>query len=308
MGDPLMVARTTPQQKATQAFQGIQQKLQQGAVQDMEKKQEYQQVLAQFLRDQPLDFKTREQLAMQMGQPLPEPDSGELDRRQDRQFDQQSRLMNQRTQGMGLLKPAQRYGLVSKANSDFNRNTKDAQTVLGNLDGINRAWGEFQKSNDPAKLRAAMEQVVVGMFGKTVDPLSAVREGEYARTFGLAPAVDRFNALFGRVMAGGQVPLSTLQGLVETANEIAKPAQSYMASERDRIVASLPESITPDEVFGKAQRGMHVTPMAGTEESATNIAVPAGKHQGKPIPLGTVVPGKGTLTGVDANGMPVFTK
>jgi hypothetical protein len=66
---------------------------------------------------------------------------------------------------------------------------------------MNEIWQDFK--NNPSESRAAMEQALIIMFNKMLDPGSVVREGEFDRTSQGQSVINAAEGWLQKLAAGG---------------------------------------------------------------------------------------------------------
>lgn len=107
-------------------------------------------------------------------------------------------------------------------------------------------------------------QAILVTFQKILDPMSVVRESEYARSSQGVSLLSRIEGYAERLAQGGAgVPKSDLAEMVETAREFTDSARAYADTQRGRIEAQAAKyGIDPVSIFGLNAGGVGAQPKA----------------------------------------------
>lgn len=111
-----------------------------------------------------------------------------------------------------------------------NPSVKDFNEISRSWTNISAIWPpkEEETTKSGKKKRAAIDQALITLYNKMLDPGSVVRESEYARTPENVPAINRFMGRMQQVVAGGA-------GLTDTdRQEIFDTAFNLFESSRSR--------------------------------------------------------------------------
>jgi hypothetical protein len=132
---------------------------------------------------------------------------------------------------------------------------KDSIELNSGMTKIDAVWERFmrQKGTDQEKSRVALDQAIVTIFNKLLDPGSVVRESEFARTPEGASTLNRAQGFVEKLSQGGvgltdpdrQEIVDVARELVSAQNELAKGDVAFTNAE-----AKLAE-INPVRLTGK---------------------------------------------------------
>lgn len=107
---------------------------------------------------------------------------------------------------------------------------KSFNEVDASFERMNAVWNQRPGKDDPTgnKRRAAIDQALITLYNKMLDPDSVVRESEYARTPQNVPVINRIKGRLQQVVEGGA-------GLTDQdRDEIFTVAQRLFGSAEDR--------------------------------------------------------------------------
>lgn len=147
------------------------------------------------------------------------------------------------------LTMGQQLTAINQLSTRYQTNTRAAQMVQSQANLINDSWKRIETGQ--AKDLNASGQGILVTFQKVLDPISVVRESEYARSADGQAVLARLEGQYQRLSSGGPgMNRASLKEFVDTANVFARRARQYTEKEGQRIrkVArryGLPE----DEIF-----------------------------------------------------------
>jgi hypothetical protein len=146
-----------------------------------------------------------------------------------------------------------------KIRDQFNKlpEVKDFKTVRTQVGKMNRVWGEFKEKG--RKNFAAVDQALVIVFNKMLDPDSVVRESEFARTPEGIAVIGRAEGFFQRLRQGGVgLRNEDRDEIVRVANELFTVHQEEMVGVRDEFtefskVFNVDPNLVVGDIGGTAQ-------------------------------------------------------
>ncbi len=128
--------------------------------------------------------------------------------------------------------------------------------VVKNFEALNDTFEKMDSSYKAYKkgsiAKGGVDQALVMMFNKMLDPTSAVREGEYARTAQGQSALDRAQQYVAQLSQGGAgITDKTRSDMVDLAKELQGAAQQQFNSQMKFYVDLAPElGTTPQNLLG----------------------------------------------------------
>ena len=135
-------------------------------------------------------------------------------------------------------------GLRTQVNKETNA-SRSADTQLANMEDSLKAVKSGSASPG--------SQGVLVTFQKILDPLSVVRESEYARSASGLSLLSALQGSFDRIVAGGaKVPVAELEKFVALSRQFAKNQKDATAQTIESVTSIVNEyGINPVSVFGK---------------------------------------------------------
>lgn len=174
------------------------------------------------------------------------------------------------TELLGLPKPPNPQD-VSEANKfarqlkqDFlgNQVTKDYQTIERSAKTMNTALQEFRRRDIEAKKsgkkldRSALDQTLITLFNKLLDPSSVVRESEYARTPDGMAKIEGLRGKLEALGSGGPGITDTFRDelIASSADLLAAAEQGFAQHVRDTVADAQSYGVEPERVVGGYSR------------------------------------------------------
>lgn len=162
---------------------------------------------------------------------------------------------------------------------------KDYGEMVDAIDRVQSLVGEAAKTGQP--LTASQADALIYAYNKVLDPHSVVREGEYARTTGQNPALDRAALYLNQVKDGKVVATPELaKQMLDTLNQYAAPSRQKLYQLSDNYAAQAKAAgVNPNFVVTK--EGWRNPQNLGAYEEAA-------QEQGAPVSTGgqtSVAPG-----------------
>jgi hypothetical protein len=145
---------------------------------------------------------------------------------------------------------------ASAADIRMTRKEVYAMPVVKNFESLNDTYKKMDSSYNAytkGKInKGGVDQALVMMFNKMLDPTSAVREGEYARTMEGQSALDRAQQFVVQVSQGGAgITDKTRTDMVALAKELQGAAQKQFNDQMKFYVDLAPElGTTPQNILG----------------------------------------------------------
>ncbi len=129
------------------------------------------------------------------------------------------------------MTPGQEFTAVRQLGNDYTRETKAASTVQQQL-----ALMKSSLASVKSGATAAGSQGVLVTFQKILDPISVVRESEYARSGSGQSLMNRLEGQWDKIVQGGAgVPVAELEKFVSLAEQFAKDQKRFADASRARI-------------------------------------------------------------------------
>lgn len=158
--------------------------------------------------------------------------------------------------------------------NDFDTNTKDYNTVKDKVTQMQAIY-DYYKGN-PQQSRTFIDQAIITLYNKILDPSSVVREAEYQRTPEDVAALNRIYGYMDKINRGGSgISDDDIKNAVEAAQHILIGATERYTYEQKRAkqrakVAGVPEDFLMDTL--------------GIEREKYGPETPASLRKGYSIP------------------------
>lgn len=133
--------------------------------------------------------------------------------------------------------------------------------------GMTTIWNEYQSNPESKKSKGALDQALITLYNKLLDPSSVVREAEYARTPENMAYIQNLEGKVERFKSGGAgLKDEYRQELVDAASTLMKAAESRIGE----VVKDYSENATswgldPQRVIGNYSKYLNV----GTQKTTT---------------------------------------
>ncbi len=143
------------------------------------------------------------------------------DRRQAKYLEAQNERSNTRNS-----KEDRRFETSLRKEFEGAKIVKEYDTARNQMSRIESGLREIQRDPKNSKNYIALDQSLIMLFNKMLDPDSVVREGEYARTVQNSPIFNRIRGKMEQVMSGGAgFTLEERTALVNMARQFSKEAK-----------------------------------------------------------------------------------
>lgn len=168
---------------------------------------------------------------------------------------------------------------------------------------MNTIWNDYVRNPDSFNSKLGLDQALVTLLNKMLDPGSVVRESEFARTAEGQGVIDQIKGLPGRIKDGGVGLVDyNRQEVVDIANLLLRSARFTVSQERERFlkqVGPLPGEIGADvdrvlgDIPSTIGTGKRVDKPRQSNFSTEAEARKAGFKNGDTVTIGGV---RGVLT------------
>lgn len=168
--------------------------------------------------------------------------------------------------GGGPLSLSDQLSATLRLRADWRRETSAAQTAVKQYQLMESALQSVREGR-----AAPGSQGVLVTFQKILDPLSVVRESEYARSAAGLALLSQLEGKWERIKSGGaEVPLADLEDFLATAKGFAQKQADYTKltkSQIDRMAKKF--GLDPEDITRDLDEDLNPTPPAGGKGGAT---------------------------------------
>lgn len=171
------------------------------------------------------------------------------------------------------------------AGQRLNQNTQGASRVLSKIALANDVYRKYLKdraSRTSDRDRSTDQQAIINTFMTTVDPTSAVREGEFSRMAEMESLHRRMGDFVNKIKVGGPVSDDTIADAIATMNEMAKSYQEEKFQQMQLAEAQI-------DAGGGGRRDLAMTP---ADMEMLDLTRATRDLQGRPPRTVVVVRGK----------------
>jgi len=135
---------------------------------------------------------------------------------------------------------------LTQIRKEFGEQITDFSEIRSKFLGLDKVFTDYEKNKKDIKQKGSLDQSLIVLFNKMLDPGSVVREGEYARTEEGVSLLSKASTVLAKAEAGGVgLTDSDRYFLVRTAALLAKSGEEYATSQKD-YYDSLAQSYNAD--------------------------------------------------------------